>query len=149
MTHIVALVDDDRNIITSVSMALEGEGLTVRFSVTASTEEIGAGRDPMIGGSGFELTRLAFSADAPLSASDRQTVGAYVAVLGHSLAGFLLNDATPALPVASINAPAALPLNGESIPTGLISDLSLTVASPSFRFAGDHLEAEGAFGALP
>lgn len=30
MTHTIALVDDDRNILTSVSMALEAEGFTVR-----------------------------------------------------------------------------------------------------------------------
>ncbi len=30
MQHIIALVDDDRNILTSVSMALESEGFKVR-----------------------------------------------------------------------------------------------------------------------
>ena len=30
MQHTIALVDDDRNILTSVSMALEAEGFVVR-----------------------------------------------------------------------------------------------------------------------
>ena len=41
MRHTVALVDDDRNIITSVSMALEAEGLTVR-SYTDPTAALSA-----------------------------------------------------------------------------------------------------------
>ena len=30
MTHQIALIDDDRNILTSVSMALEAEGFSVK-----------------------------------------------------------------------------------------------------------------------
>jgi two-component system response regulator ChvI len=41
MSHTVALVDDDRNIITSVGMALEAEGLTVR-SYTDPTKALAA-----------------------------------------------------------------------------------------------------------
>ncbi|TDI61781.1 MAG: response regulator transcription factor [Alphaproteobacteria bacterium] len=41
MSHTVALVDDDRNIITSVSMALEAEGLSVR-SYTDPTKALAA-----------------------------------------------------------------------------------------------------------
>ena len=37
MTHTIALVDDDRNILTSVSMALEAEGFAVRTFVDGDT----------------------------------------------------------------------------------------------------------------
>ena len=37
MTHTIALVDDDRNILTSVSMALEAEGFAVRTFADGDT----------------------------------------------------------------------------------------------------------------
>ena len=37
MTHVIALVDDDKNILTSVSMALEADGFEVRAYADATT----------------------------------------------------------------------------------------------------------------
>ena len=36
MTHTIALVDDDRNILTSISMALEREGFKVQTYIAVS-----------------------------------------------------------------------------------------------------------------
>ncbi len=44
--HTIALVDDDRNILTSVSMALEAEGFRVRTFVDGSDALAGLQRDP-------------------------------------------------------------------------------------------------------
>jgi len=37
MSHTIALVDDDRNILTSISMALENEGFKVQTYIDAET----------------------------------------------------------------------------------------------------------------
>ena len=42
----IALVDDDRNILTSVSIALEGEGYRVQTYTDGSTALDGLGRRP-------------------------------------------------------------------------------------------------------
>lgn len=41
MSHTVALVDDDRNILTSVAMALEAEGFEVRTYTDGAEAQIG------------------------------------------------------------------------------------------------------------
>ena len=46
MSHIIALVDDDRNILTSISMALENEGFKVQTYVDAENALIGIERNP-------------------------------------------------------------------------------------------------------
>jgi len=46
MTQIIALVDDDRNILTSISMALEREGFKVQTYVDAETALVGISRTP-------------------------------------------------------------------------------------------------------
>ena len=45
MTHTIALVDDDRNILTSISMALENEGFTVQTYIDAESALIGISRN--------------------------------------------------------------------------------------------------------
>jgi len=45
MSHIIALVDDDRNILTSISMALENEGFKVQTYVDAENALIGIERN--------------------------------------------------------------------------------------------------------
>ncbi len=47
MAQTIALVDDDRNILTSVSMALEAEGFDVRTYVDGSEALEGIGRHPV------------------------------------------------------------------------------------------------------
>ena len=37
MTHVIALVDDDRNILTSVSIALQAEGFVTRVYTDGQT----------------------------------------------------------------------------------------------------------------
>jgi len=46
MTHTIALVDDDRNILTSISMALENEGFKVQTYINAETALVGISRNP-------------------------------------------------------------------------------------------------------
>ena len=46
MTHTIALVDDDRNILTSISMALENEGFKVQTYIDAESALIGISRNP-------------------------------------------------------------------------------------------------------
>ena len=46
MSHTIALVDDDRNILTSISMALENEGFKVQTYVDAENALIGISRNP-------------------------------------------------------------------------------------------------------
>jgi len=46
MTHIIALVDDDRNILTSISMALEAEGFKVHTYIDAESALTGMSRTP-------------------------------------------------------------------------------------------------------
>ena len=46
MTQTIALVDDDRNILTSISMALEGEGFKVQTYIDAESDLIGISRNP-------------------------------------------------------------------------------------------------------
>ena len=46
MTQTIALVDDDRNILTSISMALEREGFKVQTYIDADTALIGISRTP-------------------------------------------------------------------------------------------------------
>ena len=46
MTHTIALVDDDRNILTSISMALEHEGFKVQTYIDAENALVGISRNP-------------------------------------------------------------------------------------------------------
>jgi len=46
MTQTIALVDDDRNILTTVSMALENEGFKVQTYIDAESALIGMSRSP-------------------------------------------------------------------------------------------------------
>ena len=46
MTHTIALVDDDRNILTSIGMALENEGFKVQTYIDAESALIGISRNP-------------------------------------------------------------------------------------------------------
>ena len=46
MTQIIALVDDDRNILTSISMALENEGFKVQTYIDAESALVGISRNP-------------------------------------------------------------------------------------------------------
>ena len=46
MKHTIALVDDDRNILTSISMALEKEGFKVQTYIDGETALIGLSRTP-------------------------------------------------------------------------------------------------------
>ena len=46
MSHTIALVDDDRNILTSISMALENEGFTVQTYIDAESALVGISRNP-------------------------------------------------------------------------------------------------------
>ena len=46
MSHTIALVDDDRNILTSISMALENEGFKVQTYIDAESALIGISRSP-------------------------------------------------------------------------------------------------------
>ena len=46
MTQTIALVDDDRNILTSISMALEREGFKVQTYIDAETALVGISRSP-------------------------------------------------------------------------------------------------------
>ena len=46
MSHTIALVDDDRNILTSISMALESEGFKVQTYIDAESALAGISRSP-------------------------------------------------------------------------------------------------------
>ena len=46
MSHTIALVDDDRNILTSISMALENEGFKVQTYIDAERALVGISRNP-------------------------------------------------------------------------------------------------------
>ena len=46
MSHTIALVDDDRNILTSISMALENEGFKVQTYIDAESALAGINRNP-------------------------------------------------------------------------------------------------------
>ena len=46
MSHTIALVDDDRNILTSISMALENEGFKVQTYIDAENALVGMTRNP-------------------------------------------------------------------------------------------------------
>ena len=46
MSNTIALVDDDRNILTSLSMALENEGFTVQTYIDAESALVGISRNP-------------------------------------------------------------------------------------------------------
>ena len=46
MSHTIALVDDDRNILTSISMALENEGFRVQTYIDAENALVGISRNP-------------------------------------------------------------------------------------------------------
>ena len=46
MTHTIALVDDDRNLLTSISIALEREGFKVQTYIDGESALIGLTRNP-------------------------------------------------------------------------------------------------------
>ena len=46
MNNTIALVDDDRNILTSISMALENEGFKVQTYIDAESALVGISRNP-------------------------------------------------------------------------------------------------------
>ena len=46
MTHTIALIDDDRNLLTSISIALEREGFKVQTYIDGETALIGLVRNP-------------------------------------------------------------------------------------------------------
>ena len=46
MNYKIALVDDDRNILTSISMALEAEGFQVQTYIDAEAALVGFARNP-------------------------------------------------------------------------------------------------------
>ena len=46
MSQSIALVDDDRNILTSISMALENEGFKVQTYIDAENALVGISRNP-------------------------------------------------------------------------------------------------------
>ena len=46
MSHTIALVDDDRNILTSISMALENEGFKVQTYIDGESALVGITRNP-------------------------------------------------------------------------------------------------------
>ena len=46
MAHTIALVDDDRNILTGISMALEREGFKVQTYIDGESALIGLTRNP-------------------------------------------------------------------------------------------------------
>ena len=46
MSHTIALVDDDRNILTSISMALENDGFKVQTYIDAESALVGISRNP-------------------------------------------------------------------------------------------------------
>ena len=46
MSHIIALVDDDRNILTSIKMALENEGFKVQTYIDGESALVGITRNP-------------------------------------------------------------------------------------------------------
>ena len=46
MSQTIALVDDDRNILTSISMALENEGFKVQTYIDAESALVGISRNP-------------------------------------------------------------------------------------------------------
>ena len=46
MSHTIALVDDDRNILTSISMALENEGFKVQTYIDGESALVGISRNP-------------------------------------------------------------------------------------------------------
>ena len=46
MTHTIALVDDDRNILTSLSIALEKEGFKIQTYLDGESALIGLSRTP-------------------------------------------------------------------------------------------------------
>ena len=46
MSHTIALVDDDRNILTSISMALENEGFKVQTYIDGESALVGISRSP-------------------------------------------------------------------------------------------------------
>ena len=46
MSHTIALVDDDRNILTSIGMALENEGFKVQTYIDAEMALVGISRNP-------------------------------------------------------------------------------------------------------
>ena len=46
MSHTIALVDDDRNILTSISMALENDGFKVQTYIDAENALVGISRNP-------------------------------------------------------------------------------------------------------
>jgi two-component system, OmpR family, response regulator ChvI len=46
MSHTIALVDDDRNILTSISIALENEGFKVQTYIDAENALVGISRNP-------------------------------------------------------------------------------------------------------
>ena len=46
MSYTIALVDDDRNILTSISMALENEGFKVQTYIDAESALVGINRNP-------------------------------------------------------------------------------------------------------
>ena len=46
MTQTIALVDDDRNILTSISIALEKEGFKVQTYLDGESARIGLSRKP-------------------------------------------------------------------------------------------------------
>ena len=46
MSHTIALVDDDRNILTSIKMALENEGFKVQTYIDGESALVGITRNP-------------------------------------------------------------------------------------------------------
>ena len=67
----IALVDDDRNILTSVSIALEGEGYRVQTYTDGSTDRIVI--DAFTGSAAMPLPDDALSAVFRATAADRLT----------------------------------------------------------------------------
>ena len=49
MSKTIALVDDDRNILTGISMALEREGFKVQTYIDGESALVGLSRNPQIG----------------------------------------------------------------------------------------------------
>lgn len=93
------------------------------------------------------MSELLWAADRPLGESDRAGVAAWLAAFCTHVAGFALEDASPALPLGSFAVPTAVTARDHTLSTGIPEGTRIGTESPRLSVREGHIESFGRLGA--
>ena len=119
-----------------------GGGIPVHIAITAEAT-IASTEGGDVSWEIARFTELETALPPGLSDADRASVRGFAAVLGHHIVSHALNEATPALPLATLTPPSEVTIGGTARSTGIPAGTRLGLAAPTFTLAGDHLRAAG------